>query len=84
MIPCSKCGDEDIKKYTRMKLRKSGKRTKSVASYCIVCHYEEQRIREERRYSLKLAYNRLWRRNNRALVNASARRSYNRKRWQSE
>lgn len=65
---CSKCECE-AKPYVRMKLRENGKRTKSVASYCKVCHYEDQRVREERRYKKKLAYNRMWRKNNRDKVN---------------
>ena len=59
--PCSKCFD-DAPKYKRMKLRKNGKRTLSVASYCVICHNEDQKIREERRYEKKLAYNREWKR----------------------
>lgn len=80
-ITCSKCEDT-AEPYVRMKLRKNGKRTKSVASYCKVCHYEDQRVREERRYDKKLAYNREWRRNNRDKVNENERRYYlEQQRW---
>jgi hypothetical protein len=84
MTPCSKCGCDDIPKYKRMKLRKTGKRTKSIASYCVMCHAEDQKIREERRYKKKLAYNRKWKKNNRDKVNKSERKWYkkhSRKSW---
>lgn len=74
-IICSKCECE-AKPYTRMKLRENGKRTLSVASYCVLCHYEDMRIIEARRYEKKLAYNRVWRRQNRDKVNAYERKYY--------
>ena len=74
--PCSKCGCPDTPKYKRMKLRKNGKRTKSVSTYCVLCHEEDQKIREARRYPKKLAYNREWNKQNRDKANASARRHY--------
>jgi hypothetical protein len=74
--PCSKCGIEDFPKYRRMKLRKTGKKTLSIASYCILCHREDQKIREEKRYTKKLAYNRLWCKNNRDKVNRYNRKHY--------
>lgn len=74
--PCSKCETTDFPKYRRMKLRKNGQRTESMASYCTACHSEEQKIREERRYEKKLAYNRAWRKANRDKVNAYARADY--------
>lgn len=79
MIPCSKCGCPDIKKYERIKLRDNGIRTKSIATYCILCHREEQKIREERRYEKKLAYNRKWCKSNREKKNISARKYYHKK-----
>lgn len=74
--PCSKCGSVDFPKYRRIKLRKNGQRTESMASYCTACYSEEQKIREERRYKKKLAYNRAWRKANRDKVNAYARADY--------
>ena len=74
--PCSKCGSTDHPKYRRMKLRDNGNRTESMASYCVLCHAEAQKEREERRYEKKLAYNRAWRKTNRDKVNAYARAYY--------
>jgi hypothetical protein len=76
MIPCSKCETVDFPKYIRMKLRDNGQRTQSVASYCILCHREEARIWDARFYKKKLAYNRIWRKENRDKVNTSKRKSY--------
>tara|TARA_R110000868_G_scaffold321250_3_gene582318 strand:- start:267 stop:563 length:297 start_codon:yes stop_codon:yes gene_type:complete len=59
-----------------MKLRKNGKRTPSMASYCILCDKEDKKIIEQRRYELKLEYNRKWRKENRDKVNKSNRKSY--------
>lgn len=78
--PCSKCGS-NFPKYKRMKLRKTGKRTLSIASYCILCHREEQKIRETRHYKKKLEYNRKWRKANRDKVNKYAKKLYLRKRY---
>lgn len=75
-LPCSKCGSTDHPKYRRMKIRRSGKKTPSMASYCILCHSEDQKIREERRYEKKLAYNREWCKRNREKKNFSARKTY--------
>jgi cytochrome c553 len=61
--PCSKCGG-DAPKYARMKLRRSGKRTLSVATYCVVCHAEDQKAREVKHYPKRLEYNRQWRKRN--------------------
>lgn len=73
--PCSKCGG-DAPKYKRLKLRKNGRRTKSTATYCMLCHREDQKIREERRYGKKLAYNRAWKKRNRDKANEYARKDY--------
>lgn len=78
-LPCSKCGTVDQPKYRRMKLRSNGERTPSMATYCILCHYEAQKIREERRYDKKLEYNKEWRKNNRDLVNKWNREDYHNK-----
>ena len=80
IIPCSKCGDPETPKYRRKKLRKNGKRTISRATYCILCHYDDQKTREARRYDKKLAYNRKWRKANKEKVNAYKRKSYAKKR----
>lgn len=74
--PCSKCGSSDHPKYRRKKLRANGKRTISKATYCVVCHYEDMKVHEAKRYNKKLAYNREWKRNNRDKANASARKNY--------
>lgn len=81
-MSCSKCSG-DAPKYTRMKKRKSGKRTKSIASYCIICHREDQKIREQRRYKKKLAYNREWKKRNREKANAYERKYYHKKKRSS-
>ena len=75
-VPCSKCGSVDFPKYRRMKLRKTGDRTPSMASYCVRCHAEAQKEREARRYEAKLEYNREWKKVNRDKANASERRYY--------
>ena len=74
--PCSKCGSVDHPKYRRMKKRESGIRTPMMSSYCVLCHAEDQKVREERRYKKKLAYNRRWRKEHRDKKNASARKYY--------
>jgi hypothetical protein len=74
--PCSKCGCPDTPKYTRMKLRKTGKRSLSVASFCTWCHGLDQKEREARRYDKKLAYNKEWRKNNKEKWNAYNRKWY--------
>jgi hypothetical protein len=75
-LPCSKCGTTEYPKYRRIKLRKNGKRTPSMSSYCVLCHAEQQKIIEQRRLKKKLAYNRKWRKDNRDKVNKSNRKSY--------
>ena|SRR3990167_2914421 len=75
IIPCTKCGG-DAPKYKRKKLRRTGKRTKSIASFCIICHSEDQKIREARRYEKKLVYNREWKKKNRKKVNGYERKRY--------
>lgn len=82
-LPCSKCGSSDHDKYRRMKKRKSGKITSSMASYCILCHREDQKVIEERRYDKKLAYNRQWRNKNKEKKNKYAKDYYwkNKKRY---
>ncbi len=54
-----------------------------MASYCILCHKEDQKIREERRYKKKLAYNRNWRKENKDKKNAADRRWYQKKKKRS-
>ena len=81
--PCSKCGSTDIPKYTR--LRKDRRKRVSIAGFCVICHSEDQKGREARRYDKKLAYNRLWCKGNRKVVNAYKRRDYWKKKkgtWQ--
>jgi hypothetical protein len=81
-IACTKCGATDIPKYRRKRKKnptgKRGSRLKTItiASYCVVCHSEDQKIREERRYEKKLEYNRIWRKNNRDKINKYNRKSY--------
>jgi hypothetical protein len=75
VVSCSKCGG-DYPKYSR---RKKGRLKRYVASFCVLCHREDQRIRDARIYEWKLEYNRQWRRDNRVKVN-----KYNRKYWKRE
>ena len=77
-ITCSKCGG-NYPAYVRMKLRKTGKRTKSTASYCVLCQREDQKIIEARRYDKKLEYNRAWRKRNREKVNGYTRKHHAKK-----
>lgn len=44
--PCSKCGSTDHSKWYRKAHGQYG-----YASYCIMCHREDQRIRNERMYA---------------------------------
>ena len=78
-FPCSKCGGS-YPKYRRMKLRDSGKRTPSMATYCILCHRGMQAVRDTRIYDKKLAYNRKWRKRNREVVNKYKRDAYRKSR----
>lgn len=71
--PCSKCETTDFPKYRRKRKRKTGI-FESMSSYCVMCHKDNQKILEARRYEKKLAYNRQWRKDNKDKKN-----SYNRK-----
>lgn len=81
MKPCSKCGGDAPKHRRKRKQILTGKRgskvlKETVFSFCVLCHREDQKIREERRYQKKLEYNRKWRKENRDKVNKYNRKSY--------
>ena len=81
MTPCVKCGGDYPKYKRKRELNKTGKRGSrnkniTISKHCILCHREDQRDREERRYPKKLKYNREWRKYNRLKVNAYNRRQY--------
>jgi hypothetical protein len=75
---CSKCGTTDYPPHKRKKVR-GGKKVTSYSSFCVICHNEDQKIREERRYKKKLEYNRKWCMKNREKKNESDRRWYRKK-----
>jgi hypothetical protein len=66
-----------------MRKRKHGM-VLSVSTFCILCHREDQKIREARRYKKKLAYNRLWCKRNREKVNFYKRKDYSKMKSKKE
>ena len=72
---CKKC-EGSFRQYVRKRKNKNGVVRISKSSYCFICHWEDQRVRDSRIYEWKLAYNRAWRKANRKKVNEYARRDY--------